>query len=195
MPCLIDEIKSAKEMLKEVNSILPKHCKKFMTMGNHDQRPEIYRLNNWDAKDQKLFGSYFGFERIPNAEVLYGLKELGWEWCDRDNMIGIGKALFTHGFYTNKTHAEKTLMMWFKTIIYGHVHNFSVFSRSGMDSHPIAAYSIGTLSRFDLSYLKGTIPNWTHMFGVIDYFQNGNFTFNPIPIIDGKFIKDGKIYG
>lgn len=194
MISLVDEIKSANAILDEIDSILPRKCVKIMTMGNHDKRPEIYRLNSWDQKDQKMFGKCFGEERIPNAESLYRLKQRGWKWVDYGQTVKIGKALFTHGWYTNKYHTEKTLTKWFQTIIYGHVHNWQVMNKNGMDGHPVAAMCIGTLSNFNLSYLKGIPPDWVHMFMTMDYFKDGSFTPNMTPIIQGKFFRDGKIY-
>ena len=194
MISLVDEIKSANDMLDTIDSILPTKCVKVMTMGNHDKRPEIYRLNSWDQKDQKLFGSQFGCERIPNAEVLYGLVKRGWSWVDYGDVVRVGKALFTHGWYTSKWHTDKTLLKWFQTIIYGHVHNWQVCNRNGMDGHPVAAMCIGTLSEFNLSYLKGVPPDWVHLFMQVDYFKDGTFTPHMIPIIKGRFIINGNIY-
>lgn len=195
MVSLIDEIRSANELLDEIDSILPKHCQKIITFGNHDKRPELYRLNNWDSKDQKLFGKSFGYERIPNADVLYKLKERGWKWVDYGDTVEIGKAVFTHGWYVNKWHTEKTLTKWFRTIIYGHVHNWQVCNRNGMDGNPVAAMCIGTLSRLDLSYLKGVPPDWMHLFMQMNYFADGTFTPLMIPIVNGRFIMDGVVYG
>ena len=192
---LHEEIASANQVLDQLDGILPKHCVKIMTMGNHDKRPELYRLNNWDAKDTKTLGKIMGFERIPNAEALYKLKERGWDWVDHGELIKIGKCLFTHGYFTNKWHTEKTLMKFFKSIVYGHCHNFQVANVNGMDGLPVAAMCIGTLSRFDLSYMRGVPPGWVNMFMTMDFFKDGTFTPHPIPIINGRFIKDGRIFG
>jgi len=55
--------------------------------------------------------------------------------------------------------------------------------------------SIGTMSRFDLSYLKGVPPEWVHMICPIDFYGNGYFTPHPTTIIKGKFVDQKKLYG
>lgn len=113
---LKEEISEANNLLDEIEEALPKGCQKILTMGNHDQRPEIYRLNNWCGKSMKLLGS----ERLENAEELYCLPSRGWKWLDYGKVFKIGHCLFTHGWYINQYHASKTVKRWFKTVVYGH---------------------------------------------------------------------------
>lgn len=187
---LTDEIKSANTMLDRIESVLPRKCKKVFTEGNHDQRPTIYRLNSWDSQCKKLFG----MDRLEDAKVLYNIEKRKWTFVDHGKCYQIGHALFTHGWFINQYHAAKTVRRWFKTVIYAHTHSHQVHTINGMDGLPVAGISIGTLSRFDLSYLKGVPPDWCHMFAYMNFFGD-SFTTHTIPIINGKFFTNGKLYG
>lgn len=190
------EVDSANEMLDKVDHLLPKTCFKVMTLGNHDHRPELYRLNHWDAKDSKMVDvSLRDGERIANAEKLYNLKKRGWKWVNPGETFELGKGIFTHGWYCSTHHAKKTLEKWFKTVVYGHVHDWQVYSRIGKDGHPVAGICMGTLSDpKKAAYLRGIPPNWFQMFGVFDYFKDGTFTPHLIPIIKGRFQIDNQIF-
>ena len=184
------EVESANEVLDSIEKVLPWNCEKVLLEGNHDRRPETYRLNRWDAQAKRLFG----MAQLPDFHVLYNLKKRGWSWVEENKLFDVGRASFVHGFFTNQYHAAKTVRRWFKTIIYGHLHQYQVHTISGMDQLPVSAMCIGTLSRFDLSYLRGIPPDWCHMFMYMEFFGDGFFTPHPVPIINGKFCLE-RVYG
>jgi len=186
---LDNEVKACNEMLDMIEYALPKKCKKVVTLGNHDQRPEMYSLNNWDAQCRKVLGR----KNLGTAQELYHLEERGWRWFDYGQVFRMGKAMFSHGWYYNQDHAAKTLRKWFKNIYYGHTHQYQTHTVNGMDGYPVQAMSLGTLSRFDLSYLKGAPPDWCHMFCYFD-FWGPNFTPHPTTIIDGGFMAEGELW-
>jgi len=183
-----EEVLAANLMLDRIEDVLPRKCKKYFIEGNHDQRPQLYRNNNWDKKIHKLIGP------LEDCKDLFHLKDRGWHFTERSGALKLGHAIFKHGLYTGIYHARKHLEKHFKTTIYGHTHNWQVHSRNGMDEHPVAGISIGTLSRFDLEYLKGEPADWTHMIMAIDFFPDGTFTPLCIPIINGRFSFNGKVY-
>lgn len=186
----VQEVKAANQVLDQIENVLPKGCRKVLLEGNHDRRPETYRMNRWDSKVQDILG----IPRMENYDVLYRLKERGWENYDYGEAFKLGKAIFAHGWFVNQYHAAKTVRRWFKTIIYGHTHMYQVHTINGMDGLPVAGMSIGTLSKFNLSYLKGLPPDWVHMFMYMDFLQDGSFTPHPVPIIKGRFVANGKLY-
>lgn len=123
----------------------------------------------------------------------YRLQERNWKFKEYGECLSIGKLVFTHGWSSGPTAALKHLNMFHKNIIFGHTHTFNVAIGSGLDGQPVISATIGTLSKFDLSYLVGKPPvNWIHMFAYVDMYDNGNFTPNFVPIIDGTFITQGK---
>jgi predicted phosphodiesterase len=186
---LHDEIESANRCLDGIEKAVGPKCRKIFLEGNHDARPEKYRLNSWDKSVQKIWG-----KRLGNFNDLYNLKERGWIWRDYGEAYKIGHAHFTHGWFVNKYHAAKTVTKWFKTVFYGHTHTHQVHTVVGMDQLPVSAVSIGTLSRFDLDYLKGIPPDWVHMFAYIYMLPNGTFTAYTPTIINGRFVAEGTLY-
>lgn len=185
------EVRGANEVLDAIDAVVPARCQKIMCEGNHDRRPETYNLNNWTKGVRKVTGKKY----LPLFYDAYALKLRGWDWVEEGKCYKIGKALFTHGWYVNRYHAAKTVQKWFKTIFYGHTHDYQVHTINGMDGRPNSGVSLGTLSRFDLGYLKGIPPNWCHMFAHIEFFGNGLFTPHMIPIIKGRFCDGGKVWG
>jgi len=183
------EIDSANEMLDRIEKAVGPKCRKILTEGNHDQRPEKYRLNSWDKNIQKIWG-----RRLDNGAKLYGLRVRGWDFHEYGRIFRLGHAHFTHGWFTNAHHAKKTVQRWFKTIFYGHTHTWQVHSVVGLDQLPVSAVSLGTLSRFDLDYLKGVPPDWVHMFGYLYLMSDGTFTPYMPTIINGKFVAEGQLY-
>jgi len=57
-----------------------------------------------------------------------------------------------------------------------------------LDSGTIGAWSMGCLkdmSRDKNKWLMGRLHNWNHAFGIIDWFENGNFKLEVVEIIKG----------
>lgn len=186
------EIASANKVLDQIDEAAQESVKwKVMCEGNHDHRPETFRLNRWTKQVQDVLGR----ERLDNWSTLYRLAQRGWEAVPYGKCYKHGKALFTHGWYIGRHHAAKTVGTWFKTIIYGHTHESQEHTINGMDGNPVSGISLGTLSRFDLSYLMGVPPKWTRMFAYMDFFADGLFSFHPVKIIKNKFVEMGKLYG
>lgn len=158
-----------------------------MVGGNHEARYERFKVSH---------GFQLAIRRMKdfsNWWAEYDLMRRGWKWCEYGETHEIGKILFTHGWFSGGNHAARHLSLWHKNLIYGHTHTFQVACGSGMDNLPILSASIGTLSKFELSYLVGKPPvNWVHMFSYVDMMDDGTFTPHFVPIINGRFIELGK---
>ena len=162
-----------------------------MLGGNHEARvPKYLAKYGMDIQHQRLAN------KIKSWHEAYGLERRGWTFCEYGEVFTFGKILFFHGWYTGGSHAKKHLTLYHKNSIYGHTHEFQVATENGFDGHPVMAASIGTLSNFNLSYLVGKPPvNWINMFMTIDVMEDGTFTPNFVPIISGRFVKGGRVYG
>lgn len=183
------EVTASNTLLDELDSILPKNCKKVMLGGNHEARYEKFRCND---------GFTVSIRRMKDLSSWhkeYNLDKRGWKHCEYGHVWEHGKFLLTHGWYIGGNHAKRHLSLYHKNIFYGHTHEFQVAVENGFDGHPVMSASIGTLSNFNLSYLVGKPPvNWINMFATIDVMSDGTFTPSFIPIINGKFIKDGRMF-
>lgn len=185
------EVEGGKNVLDQIDGVVPKRCRKVILKGNHCKRPEMYRLNRWDKNVQAILG----IPRMPNMEELLELKKRRWEFYQYGSVFKFGKCLFKHGGFVNIHHALKNVTRWFETVVYGHTHQWQVHCVTGRDRLPVAGMSIGTLSRFDLPYLYGEPPNgWVHMFMMMDFFRDGTFTPHPITIINGRFAYNSRVW-
>ena len=184
-----EEIEETNNFLDRLDKVVPRVCEKWLIGGNHEARYERARLNRGHdviIRQLKDFSSW------SNE---YNLSKRGWNHVEYGECIMIGKVVFTHGWSSGPTAATRHLHMFHKNIIFGHTHTFNVAIGSGLDGHPVISATIGTLSKFDLSYLVGKPPvNWIHMFAYLDMLDNGNFTPNFVPIIDGSFVVNGKMF-
>ena len=78
-------------------------------------------------------------------------------------------------------------------MVFGHAHQHIIYGCMDERGLPIECESIGTLSRFDLSYLKGKPPyNWIHSFLYIDMMEDGTFTKHFVRVICGQFVEYGR---
>lgn len=185
------EIEAANSILDRIDSVCPKRIVRVLLEGNHDARPTRFRLNRWNSQVQDILG----MPRLGDFHELFHLRKRGWDWRNYGQCFPVGKALFTHGWFVGSYHASKTLKRWFKSIYYGHTHTYQSHTVLGMDGLPVSAVSLGTLSRFDLSYLHGVPPaDWINMFAHFEFFGSGQFTPHPVPIINGRFVTNGKYY-
>ena len=162
-----------------------------MIGGNHEARVTKYLA---------AFGMSIPHRRLSTKlktwQNAYKLAERGYESVEYGEVYKIGKVLFTHGWMSSGNHAMAHLKMFHKTLFYGHSHQFQVSTGRGQDGKPVIAASIGTLSNFNLSYLVGKPPvNWINMFATIEFMRDGTFTPSFIPIINGKFVRNGVTYG
>lgn len=159
-----------------------------MIGGNHEARYDKFIANDGftlSIRRMKDFRSWY-FE--------YRLMERGWDYRDYGQHYQIGKIVFTHGWYANDGAAKKMAECFpGRNVIFGHTHKHLIHTSIDEKGLPIQSESIGTLSRFDLSYLKGKPPvNWIHMFTYIDMLDDGRFSKHHVNIIDGGFIELGK---
>lgn len=183
------EIESANQLLDDIDKIT-KNCKKIMLGGNHEARYEQFRVNQ---------GMLVGIRRMKSLtswQEEYNLSKRGWESHDYGKHIQIGKIVMTHGWFTGNNAAQRMAACFpGRNVLFGHTHQHLI--HTALDEHdlPIQSESIGTLSRFDLSYLKGKPPlNWIHSFCYIDMLENGQFSKHIVNIIDGHFIELGRLF-
>lgn len=156
--------------------------KKYMIEGNHD---------NW----LNYFVDEFPYLKRYRFKNAVNLEERGYKYYPYGKLLRIGKAYFYHGghyttMYHTKQHAEKLG----KNIIYGHTHDVQRHGVTHVDgAHH--AWSMGCLK--DMSseanmWLKGRQTNWFHAFGIMDFFENGDFRLDVVDITRGKTFVWGK---
>lgn len=181
---------------EEGNKILDRHQKiirkrnpnaKFILLeGNHDYRIQRYL----DANPQ--------MEGMIEMEVGLRLKERGFKYIQcytKGEVFKLGKAMFHHGLYTTKYHANKMVDTFGDNIFFGHTHDCQTFSRStyGEDKTTVGQ-SLGCLCDYNQSYMKGRPSKWQQAFGVFYFMPSGFFNYYVPMIFNGQFMFNNKLY-
>mgnify|MGYP002725704696 CR=1 FL=1 len=174
----IEEVNKGLDLFDEVLS----DCDKYMCEGNHD---------DWLNR----FVERYPYMTDYTFKEACMLKERGYKFYEYNKPLKIGKVNFIHGAYATMYHAKKHLEAYGSNIIYGHVHDVQRHTLTKLDSGTIGAWSMGCLkdmSREKNRWLRGRLHNWNHAFGIIDWFDNGNFRLDVVEIINGKTTLWGK---
>jgi hypothetical protein len=175
------------------NGVLDRHQEIFgdaqlvMLEGNHD-----YRVERYIDANPRLRGS---------IEVAKGLRlaERGIKWVrnwSNGTVYRIGKALFTHGIYTNEHHAKKHVQRYGENTFYGHVHDVQSFSQVLYgDNSTIVGQSLGCLCDYAQAYMQGKPNNWQQAFGVFHFMEDGLFNYFVPRLFKHRFVSpEGKVY-
>lgn len=190
---LEDELDASNALLDKLDAAVPKHCKKYLVGGNHEDRYSVYKTQHLYFSEQitrslKEFKEWWDEYKLPTRK--------NWNWCEYGGWFELGKIIYTHGWASGSNSALDTSRRFpGKNVLFGHTHQHLVYGCMDEHQRPIEIESIGTLSQFDLAYLRGKPPyNWTRGFSYIYTMDNGNFTKSFIHVVDGRFIVGGKEY-
>ena len=160
--------------------------KVYVTLGNHDVRMERY-LDKEAPQAAHLFSI---------AEALH-FDERGWEWCDYNESIRIGKINFTHDFgkhgATSLTTGPAT---YGDNVIYGHTHKLGVFYGGTIAGDTHVCMNTGWLG--DVNYIdyahKDKVRKEDQLgFGYIYLESNGTGHCFPVPILNYRCVVEGRL--
>ena len=187
---LHEELESSNHLLDQIDKAVPRACEKVMIGGNHEDRYHQAKAKFMFVPD-KVSRSMVEWRASWAHE--YRLDERGWKWCEYGHGFTFGKVHYTHGWYTGDSAMKRMAgTRPGKNLVTGHLHCHDVYGSIDENMQPIEAETIGTLSRFDLAYLRGKPPtNWLTAFMVIYTRDNGLFNKYLINIIDGGFVFNG----
>jgi predicted phosphodiesterase len=178
------ELDEGYKILKEKRKILPK-AKIVMTESNHMEA----RLDKQKRSNAKPFATL----RILNIPDMLRLNELSIESID---FFRFKKFMIFHGDVVRQDSAysaKANLLKKGKSSFTSHTHRLGSYYKTDEGGTHVGAES-GCMCQLKPEYVKG-IPNWQQGFIVIyrhkktDWYQH--FV---VPIIDGKFIFNNKVY-
>ena len=181
-----DEYAAGQRVLRDINSVAG-DAEKIMLEGNHE-----YRATKWIEKYPQMTGAI-------EPQLGLGLEELGWKWVPYWSLgtpYRYKKAMFVHGRWTNKYHAEKHVREYAHNIFYGHSHDVQEFSQSRYgDNDTIVGASLGCLCRYDMPYMQGSPSKWQQAFGHFMFKPSGFFNYYITRIFNHRFVgPNGKEY-
>jgi hypothetical protein len=154
-----------------------KDAEMVILQGNHDYRVEV--VMDKDPQYEGMLEMEKNL-RFDERKITY------WKYWEHRKPYKIGKALFIHGQYTNDAHAKKTALNFNKNVFYGHTHDRQLYTKTTM-GQSIQAESLGTLSRYDLSYMGKKPSNWMQCFAVFHFRPNGTFNHYTTNIVNHEF--------
>jgi len=182
---LVKEAKLVNEGLDLFDNALKSvKCKeKHMIEGNHDNWLNFF-------VEEYPYLSEYTFPNVMN------LKDRGYKYYPYGKYLKIGKLYFYHGgHYSSYNHTRQHSQNLGKNIVYGHVHDVQRMGVTHVDgAHH--SFSLGCLKDMRAEsnmWLRGRYTNWSHAFGIIDYFPNGDFRLDVVDITNGKTFVWGKM--
>jgi len=168
------------EIMDRIEAVLPRSCKKYFMIGNHE-----YWIDRLIEDNPQLEGL---------MEVENNLNLSKYEVVPFNKTLRIGEMTFLHGIYVNKYHAEKHLRIYQKMLFYGHLHTNQVYtSIAPTTSLPKQAVGVGCLCNRNAEYMRNRPNDWLHQFLIWYMFDDGTFVYQTPIIINGKTVINGKV--
>ena len=156
--------------------------KKYLCTGNHD----IW-LDNFVERYPYL--KDYSFNKACK------LKDRKYIVYKYNQPLTIGKVTFLHGAYHTVYHAKRHLDAYGSSVIYGHTHDVQSHSLTKLGG-TISAHALGCIKDMSADkneWLRGRLHNWSHAFGIVDWFTNGDFKVEVVEIHNGKTSVWGKL--
>jgi hypothetical protein len=153
-------------------------------MGNHE-----FRLERYIAKNAPAVEGLFSYENW--------VEDHGWETVPYLSTYKLGKLNITHdtGTAGMNAHRDAASAHMGSTVI-GHTHRLAYEVRGKVDGVPYLAAMFGWLGDpAKITYLHNAkAAHWVHGFGIGYMLEDGVTHVQPVPIIDGKCMVEGKLY-
>lgn len=179
------------KVLTPVENSLPKRCKKVWLDGNHE-----YWIEQYLDKNPEIEG-------LVEPQSVLHLRKRNWERLpfsvseDPRSVWKMGRKLFfSHGFYTNKYFAAKTIDKTDRSIIVFHTHTFQTYTKESLVDYRNyhTCYGVGCMSTLTPSYGKGRPNRFVNGFIYGYLMRDDSFNVYPVFVVEGKAVINGVIY-
>lgn len=182
----------ARDILEPLERLLPANCEKIWFIGNHerfehDLIEEMPELEGVIDHVQRLNLVARGWTIIPLGHS-YKLGKLNV--IHGETLTGIGNQA---GAYP----ARKAVEMYAGNVLAGHTHSPQTFTKISPVEHRNKWQGIisPTAGEVNPAYLRNRATAWLNGFNRIDVMPNGQFSYVPFIVFDGRFAFNGKVYG
>ncbi len=177
----LDQVITHLEMLNAL-----KASQKVYVAGNHEDRLDRYL----QEKAPELF-NYMRLEKILK------LKELGWKYIPYKSHYTLGRLFLTHDTGTAGKYAHYKAQDDFQgNVVIGHTHRmgYAIIGNAKGKAHVCAQLGwLGDVDQIDYMHKVKAQKDWAHGFGLGYMEANGNVHVQPVPIIDGKVVVEGRL--
>lgn len=183
---LQEEFDMGYEFWKNIRTICPNsYC--IQIEGNHEKRLQRELWNH----------PQFHSLRSMTAPAQLRLEELNVQWVPyRTNFFLCPELLITHGTAVrSKSGYSATTEMENRGVsgVSGHVHRLGLVTRTNMRGTMTWCEAGHLLDINKVDYVEGQ-ANWQQGFATV-YFNDDFFQVQPVPISNGQFVFEGKLYG
>jgi len=169
------------KILDKFDENLPKQCKRWFMIGNHEYWVE------------RLVDDNPQLEGLVEVEGNLDLKK--YDIIPFNKVLTIGEMNFIHGIWCNKYHAEKNIRIYNKNIFSGHLHTNQIFTVvSPINNLPRQGVSVGCLCNKNMDYMHEKPSAWVHQFLYWYELSDSTFRYYIVTIINGVAVINGKLY-
>ncbi|TXH10186.1 MAG: hypothetical protein E6R04_06025 [Spirochaetes bacterium] len=180
-----DELSEVNKCLDQLDRIGAD--KKVYVCGNHEFRLDRFLMDRAPAM----------FRSIQWTRLL-NLRERGWDWVPYRKSVKIGKLHLTHDTGTAGINAHRQAAKAFGgSSVIGHTHRMAYEVTGRFDGSPYLASMLGWLGDAEKAaeYMhEAKAAEWVHGFGVFYMEPNGIVHLQPVPIVNGTCVVNGKLY-
>lgn len=182
-----DDLKwETEQVIKRLEQVKSLGARRYVFIeGNHEYRLDRYLMERAPAL----------FKCVSTKELLH-LAELGFEYVPYKKSIKIGKVHFTHDTGSAGKNANQKAMDAFQgSAVIGHVHSMQLTVSGKADGAPLVGASFGWLGdpeEVDYLHQIQVQRNWVHGFGIGYMEPSGVIHFQPVPIVNGVCVVEGK---
>ena len=161
---------------------------KIYCSGNHE-----HRLDRLLAKAVPQLVGWKGLS-VPEA---FRLTERGWRWVPYQDTCRVGKLHVTHDLNRSGQNAHRHAGDKFRgSALIGHTHAMELSVVGGIDGHSALRAMFGWLGNYeDLDYRHHAVARaeWVHGFGVGYLEASGVCHVQPVPIVGGRCVVQGRL--
>lgn len=174
------------DILDEIESRLPRGCKKIAIKGNHERF-----LEDWLDENPELEG-------VVDLEKNLELAKRGWQVVQVGGTYKLNNVLLLHGdqIGSGMHVAKKMVDEVCRICLMGHVHRFSAYTKTGVQPEDKwVGITLPCLSTLAPAYAKGKLNAYLQGFGIIESWGYHRTNIYVPVITDGQFSFGGRLYG
>lgn len=189
---LEEEVEGCNQALNQLDRALKaggcsRHNKWFLE-GNHCTRIDRYVLKL--APEVRPF--------IDWRDMLH-LDQRGWRVLPYKESLALGELRLTHDVGRAGVNAARQSLQDVGTnIVFGHTHRLQVVYQGTQAGKRHVGATLGWLGdpeAIDYRHRDLVRRDWQHGFGVVYFLASGEFWLQAVPIVGGRCVIDGVIYG
>lgn len=183
------ELAAVNVALDQLDDALGNDCWGEYVQGNHETRLERYVMDKAPLVADQL---------RPWDELLR-LDERGWSVVPYKKSLEIGHLRVTHDIgRAGVNAARQSLLDAGTSILFGHTHRLVCHYQGQLFGTPHVGMTCGWLgdpTAIDYRHRDVVLRDSIHGFAVAHLLDDGTFWAYPVPIIGGRCVVDGVLYG